>query len=106
MQPGFLQGADDQPQYYRFVPGIYSDYSKRSHEQLVEDVKVLHDFTKRLVREKDELWICLQEVRKELRRERRWRNALLTALGFTMVTIGGILKFLIPYAIKGMILAK
>ena len=102
--PNLFTPADSD--YYKIVPGVLTDYSKRTHEQLVNDVNVLHDFTKRLVHEKDELWQTLRNVRAELQRERNWRRGLTTALGFTLVTVGGVLKFLIPYAIRGMLVAK
>jgi hypothetical protein len=78
-------------QYYVTRHGVRSDYSKRTPEQLVRDVNVLHDFTRKLVREKD-------SISKQLRRAQRrldvagWK---LWALGIVVTGEGAVIGWLV-----------
>lgn len=95
------------PEYYKPSPypgpGLHSDYSRRSHEQLIRDVNVAHDFLKKLVAEKDGLHRRLIEQELELGRERRWRKLLIAALGFTWVSFAAVMKYIIPYVVEGIV---
>ena len=51
-------------------------------------------------REKDTMQRMLE---RELTRERKWRKWLGRGFAALAVTVGGILKWLIPYAIRGML---
>lgn len=86
-------------EYYKQVNGVRSDYGKRSQTDLIRDVNIAHDFIKKLVHEKDQIRQA-QFLHSE--RELKWRKILWWALGATWALIGWLIKFLLPYAVKGM----
>jgi hypothetical protein len=54
-------------EYYVEREDVRYDYRHRTHEQLVHDVNVAHDFTRKLVREKDLLSDHLRLARIEIK---------------------------------------
>jgi hypothetical protein len=81
---------------YHQQNGIFPGYDKpRSANQLQKDVNCAHDHIRLLVQTNDALMANLMY-------ERAWRKLLMWALGATWTGIGGLLAYLIPFAVKGM----
>jgi hypothetical protein len=57
-----------------------SDYQKRTHDQLIQDVNAAWDLIKRLKAENDRL----QREVLDLKRELSWKQLLMTAAGIAL----------------------
>jgi hypothetical protein len=53
-------------QYYVARHGVSSNYHERTHEQLIGDVNVLHDFTRKLVKEKNQMQQALSKAERKV----------------------------------------
>jgi hypothetical protein len=94
--PDLLE-ATEYEYYKQTHPPRLTDYSKRTPEELAHDVTVLHDFLKKLVREKDVIRKTLIAERKA---SRLWRKLLVFALLGTWAGIGGAIKIILPILAK------
>lgn len=86
--------------YYVAQNGISTDWSKRSHAQLVKDVNVLHDFVRKLVKEKDEINAKLADALDRLKWEGIWVKILTAAVVAQWFAIGVLVKELLPFMVK------
>ena len=77
--------------YYQARPGVQSDYSRRTPDQLIRDVNVLHDFTRNLVREKDQLKSDLGKAERKL----DFAKFQIWILGFFVLAEGAMLGWLV-----------
>jgi len=81
---------------YHQSQGIFPGYDElRDPSRLQRDINCAHDHIRILVHTNDALMANLMY-------ERAWRKLLLWALGATWAGIGGLLAWLIPFAVKGM----
>lgn len=78
-------------EYYVARHGKHSDYHKRTHDELIQDVNVLHDFTKKLVKEK----IRMQGEMREARDQVKWANFKIWALMIVMAAEGSVIGWLV-----------
>lgn len=101
MDPNYI-GPTEYEYYKQSHPPRYSDYSKRTQEQLIHDVNVAHDNLKRQVRINDKLVQQIDWLIGQLKRERTWRKWLMTAMGLTWAVIWWLLKFTAPLIVKGL----
>lgn len=76
---------------------------KKRTAPTIEDMNRAHENIRKLVAEKDRIIEQSNAMVEVIKQERRWRKALMAALGATWATIGVALKILIPYAIKGLL---
>jgi hypothetical protein len=74
---------------------ITRKWNDPTRQEMIDSLNKAHSVNKSLVSALDK---CLAQ----LIRERKWRNWLISAFGATWLSIGVLLKWLIPYAIKGM----
>jgi len=79
--------------YYQPRPGVKTDYSKRTPDDLVRDVNVLHDFTKNLVREKNSMQVELTETKTSL----KFANLKIWILVGVVSAEGLVLGWLVPF---------
>jgi hypothetical protein len=86
-----------------YHPGQWSDYTKRSHEQLVLDLNAAWDRIKALLHENNELAKRVIDLTNELETERKWRRWQNAAFVATWGAIIGLFKFLVPYLVKGIL---
>jgi hypothetical protein len=70
----------------------------------IEQMNVAHANIRKLVTEKDRIIEQSNGVVEVLKRERQWRKWMIAAFGATWSIIILLLKILVPYAIKGMLL--
>lgn len=89
-------------EYYKPQPEPPGGWPKRT-EPTVEQLNRAHQNIRQLVLEKDRIIQQGNALCEELKRERRWRRWLTAAFAATWVSIYCVLKYLIPYAIKGML---
>ena len=82
--------------YYQSRPGVMTDYSTRSPDELIRDVNVLHDFTRNLVREKTEMEIKLEQTRNRL----KFANLKIWILTFVVGAEGAILGCLFKWFVE------
>lgn len=84
------------------VRGLYQqqpisrNWNDPTREQMIKSLNKAHAVNRTLV-------AALDKAIHELMQERKWRKWLWSAIAAVGVTVGGILKWLIPYAIKGML---
>jgi hypothetical protein len=78
-------------QYYVTRHGVSSNYGQRTHEQLIGDVNVLHDFTRKLVKEKNQMQHALTKAETQV----RWANFRIWALTLALATEGSIIGWLV-----------
>jgi hypothetical protein len=99
--PLFTIDPIDRSEYYDEKPAPPGGWPKRTRPSLQSENK-LHTNLRNLVIEKDRIIEQGNCLVAELKKERRWRNILMTALGTTWAVLIYVLKLLVPYAIKGM----
>jgi hypothetical protein len=99
--PLFTIDPIDPSEYYEDKPVPPGGWPKRTRPSLESENK-LHTNLRNLVVEKDRIIEQGNSLVAELKKERRWRNVLMTALGTTWAVLIYVLKLLVPYAIKGM----
>jgi hypothetical protein len=75
-------------QYYVTREGIRHDYNKRTNAELVNDVNVLHSFTKKLIKEKD-------RMQKALSHQRIWIRVLTGAVSGAWALVLVLLRVII-----------
>ena len=84
------------------VSGLYQQrpiskkWNDPTRQEMIDSLNKAHSVNKTLV-------AALNKALLELMRERKWRKWLWRAIAAIGVTVAGILKWLIPYAIKGML---
>ena len=76
--------------YYIQRKGIRYDYSRRSPEQLVEDVNRAHDFLRKLVREKD-------GMQRKLDRQWLWIKVLGASVAGAWALVVALVALLLDY---------
>ena len=75
---------------------ISKNWNDPTRQQMIESLNKAHSANKVLVAALDKALLQVIE-------ERRWRKWLITGLGATWATMAFVLKWLIPYAIRGML---
>src|SRR6266567_2243670 len=75
-------------EYYIAQHGRVTDYSKRSNAQLIKDVNKLHEFLRKLLREKDIINEKLAHAIEKLHWEVIWRRILTAAVLGQWAVIG------------------
>ena len=75
--------------------GIVTDYSKRSNAQLIKDVNKLHEFLRKLLREKDVINERLSAALEKLHWEVIWRRILTAAVLGQWAVIGVLLNHML-----------
>lgn len=97
--------------------GLRQDYNRRTHDQLVQDVKVAHNFIKQLVREKnwlhdrmaqlahrnDLLQVALRNQATQIKHDKRSRELLWATWAFTWFAFAAVLKWMVPYVVTGLV---
>jgi hypothetical protein len=78
-------------EYYVARHGKHSDYHQRTHEELISDVNVLHDFTRKLVKEK----IQMQGEMRKAQDQVKWANFKIWALMIVMAAEGSVIGWLV-----------
>jgi hypothetical protein len=83
-------------QYYVERHGIRYDYSKpRTQMQLQQDVNVLHDFTKKLLTEKDRMKRVAELTQITVRNQRIWTRVLTAAVVAQFAVLIELLKIVL-----------
>lgn len=82
--------------YYQARSGVQSDYSRRTPDQLIRDVNVLHDFTRNLVREKDQTKAELAEAKTNL----KFAKLQIWILILVVSAEGGMLGWLVQFVLE------
>jgi hypothetical protein len=78
-------------QYYVNRHGMRSDYRKRTHDELIGDVNVLHDFTRRLVKEKNQMQRAVSKAEQQV----QWANYKIWALTIFLAGEGAVIGWLV-----------
>lgn len=78
------------------VHPISKNWNDPTREQMIKSLNKAHAVNRTLV-------AALDKALRELMNERKWRKWLGRGFAALAVTVGGILKWLIPYAIRGML---
>lgn len=89
-------------EYYKHRDAPPMGWPKR-RVPTVEQLDRAHDNIRKLVAEKDRIIAAANAQAEVLEKERKWRKWILGAFGFTWLCFYGVLKFMIPYVIKGML---
>lgn len=90
-------------QYYKKQNTPPFGWQQRS-APTIEQMNVAHANIRKLVSEKDRIIKQSNGLVTVLTKERKWRKWMIGAFLATWSIIGYVLKILIPYAIKGMLL--
>lgn len=76
-----------------------ANWNNPTREEMIKSLNVAHSANRTMVTALDQNRLLLIQERE---RSKNWRNLLLWALGATWTVLGFMLKFLLPWAIKGM----
>ncbi len=76
------------------------NWDNPTREEMVKSLNDAHSANRAMVIALDQTRMLLVQERE---RARNWRNLLLGALAATWTVLGFMLKFLLPWAIKGMV---
>lgn len=86
-----------------YQEGGAREFERSWPPSLQKSLTLAHDVNRALIREKDAMQRTLDKTLLEVMRERKWRKWLWRAIVAIAVTVCGILKWLIPYAVRGML---
>lgn len=79
--------------YYIQQPGVKRDYSRRTHEELINDVNALHRFTRQLVKERD-------RFQHQVEWQKIWNRILAAAVVVEFTMLGWIASWLVSNLVK------
>lgn len=74
-----------------------------SRAEIVKSLNKAHAVNKALITNLDEALASLVSANEEIKALKRWLKWLLWCLGASWAVIGYIVKFLLPFAVKGMV---
>lgn len=94
--------ASTPPEYFKAVPGVRYDYSKRTPAQVAADVNHLYTLFKRQITDNDHLRQVTILMAKSLARERLWRKWLITLIVSMWGVFAWLIKIAAPVIIKGL----
>ncbi len=91
------------------LSGLYQQTADRknwadpNHAEIVKSLNKAHSVNRVLIANLDQALATLVAANEEIKALKRWLKWLLWCLGVSWAAIGGIIKFLLPYAVKGMV---
>lgn len=91
------------------LAGLYQQTATRKnwenpdHDDIVTSLNKAHSVNKVLLANLDQAFRNLVEANEEIKALKRWVKWLLWCLGASWAVIGYIIKFLVPFAVKGMV---
>lgn len=102
MVPRVLRPAD--PEFYSDVPEPIGGWRPRlpTPEVLQRSLDKAHDNIRKLVTQNDEQRSLILRLEDHIASYKLWLKFAWLAIGGLVGTIGWIIKFLLPYAIRGM----
>ena len=94
--------ANAPPEYFKAIPGVRHDYSKRTPGQIAGDVNHLFVLFRKQIKENDRLRYAALILSKQLKREKLWRKWLITLVASMWGLFIWLVKIAAPLIVKGL----